>query len=355
MKKRISLLLVLALLVALFTGCQKADVYEPQVVSFAEQAASFKTYGRVSGGEKGVEIAWPASGVEFTLKCSGDVILNYSASTEGYLQICIDGVETQRPYFRTGVKSITVAEGLEQGEHTIRILQESDVSTGGGYTIFKDLEFVGVKNSVKPTAEKELFIEFVGDSITSGKGVLQEGGGYQAIDPCHSPTHAYAVRTAEALDADWSLVSRGGCGYFRVTSCPHTANEIYPYLNRFARNPVEYTFPRKADIVVIALGTNDGKELASEEEMRNAMKQLISQVRAAHGEATPVVLLYGMMATNWSDQFMEVATELENVYSLRVPRNNEGGNNHPNEAAMIVTAEKLTAFLLELVIPTLQK
>ena len=68
-----------------------------------------------------------------------------------------------------------------------------------------------------------------------------------------------------------------------------------------------------------------------------------------------MVLLYGMMAANWKMVFPEVASELQNVYSLQVPQNNEGGNNHPDEEAMIVTAEKLTAFIQEYVLPALQK
>lgn len=355
MKKTVAFFLALVLVLSLFTGCGKKEVWEENVFSFAENTDAYKTYGRVAVGQHGPTMVWPASGVEFTLKCSGDVKLNYASVVEGYLQVCVDGVEVSRPHFRQGLKSLTLAEGLEEGEHTFRILQESDISLSGGYVAFDKLEFFGVRDSVKPAADRELFIEFIGDSITSGKGVLQQGGKYQGVDTCHSPTHAYAVRAAEALGADWSLISRGSCGLFRVTSCPYTANEIYPYLNRFADEPVEYSFPRKADIVVIALGTNDGKDLATSEEFKDAVKQLISQARGKYGEETPVVLLYGMMADNWQDEFLDLPMELQNVFSLQVPKNNEGGNNHPDEEAMIVTAEKLTAFIQQLVLPKLQK
>jgi hypothetical protein len=165
MKKVLALILALLAAASLLAGCQKEDVYEPLTVSFAEQTEAYKTYGRIAHAEKGVELSWPASGVEFTLKCSGDIKLDYTSSVDGYLQICVDGVETHRPPFYAGSKSITLAEGLEQGEHTFRILQESDIPLSGGRIVLKGVEFVGVQNSLKPVAEKELFIEFVGDSL----------------------------------------------------------------------------------------------------------------------------------------------------------------------------------------------
>ena len=359
MKKILALTLAIVLCLGVFVGCQPKEVWEQNTVAFAEQAGSYKAYGRVAESEKGVEIIWPASGVEFTVKCSGEVKLNYNAFSVMYMSISVDGGEPAYTRIRSGKRTLTLAENLPEGEHTFRIVNENDIDGGGSSMHMESVEFYGVKQTLKATPEK-LYIEFIGDSITSGRGVLRQGGAsasYEAIDDCHSPVNGYAVRTAEALNADWSLVSKGGCGYYRTdVGCKLPISQMYPYLHPFALHPVEYTATRKADIVVLGLGHNDNPNQYSEAQIKVGVEELIGMVRAMHGENTPIVLLTGMMSINrWHNLFPQIAAEQTNVYFTSVPKNNDGALGHPDVEASIETAEILSTYIRDNVLPTLQK
>ena len=198
-----------------------------------------------------------------------------------------------------------------------------------------------------------MLIEYVGDSITVGKGVFSNGGTYASDDPAHAATYAYSYLSAQALNADWRITARGGCGYLRTTetggSCPKTMSQMYNYVNPFAADGdlISYGFERKADIVVLALGTND---TASGDTFKQAVRDMIAQIRSKNGNV-PIVLQYNMMISAHAQELVDVAAEYDNVYSLKVTRNNGGGSSsatgtkHPSDAGQAVVAQELVAFL----------
>ena len=352
MKKILALTLVFVLCLGVFVGCQPKEVWEQTVFSFGENQTAYKYYGRVGQSEKGVEVAWPASGVEFALKCSGDVKMNYTAVTDAIMHISVDGAEPVRPKIKQGNKSVTLAEGLPEGEHTIRVLFDNDINGGGASILFKDLEFYGVKTSVKATPNKDVFIEFVGDSITSGYAVL-DSRDYQApFDTVHSATHSYAYLTAQLVDADWSLVSRGAIGLYRSVN-GKLAPDLYRSYNCYDPEMPEYDFARPADIVVLALGTNDAS-CPKSQEVRQRMADMVALVREKNGEDVQIVIIWGMMSLNWAADMRICAIDL-GCHSIQLSKNNLGGGRHPNAAGMALNAKELAKFLTEKVIPLVEK
>lgn len=123
----------------------------------------------------------------------------------------------------------------------------------------------------QPTAEKKRLIEFIGDSITCGYGVDDPVPEHPFTTSTEDVTKAYAYKTAQALDADYSIVSFSGYGIisgFTQNDKPLTRQlvpPLYPRLgytwsknSNFTPSSIEWDFAkRQPDAIVINLGTND--------------------------------------------------------------------------------------------------
>ena len=237
------------------------------------------------------------------------------------------------------------------------------------------LTFKAKEGAVQKPADKDLYIEFVGDSITSGQGALveflvtDEEGALKiatkdADDPSHSATCSYAYLTAQKLNADWNMLSRGGMGYFKTSSLSHkTVEKVYPYYNDMSEDAlIPYTAARQADVAVLALGTNDYDDSITEEAIasgktgykskEDAVKWLIGEARKQNGSDVKIVIIYNMMLSNdnWLDAFTTADTADDNVFLLKTTRNKEGGSDHPSAAGHEVIAQELADFITNTVL-----
>lgn len=86
-------------------------------------------------------------------------------------------------------------------------LSESCNSTIG----IKDINVVS-ENGIHPSKNKTHKIEFIGDSITCGYGVDAKDQNESFKTDTEDFSKTYAYKTAEALDADYSVVSYSGYG-----------------------------------------------------------------------------------------------------------------------------------------------
>ena len=339
--------------------------YTDVTISAATEKSLFKVFNRSEPSDTGIALDYAASGVEFEAEFYGDLTMQYNADKTCYFTCFVDGEEVQYTTVNAGNnKKVVIAADVEPGKHTVRLLRDTDAYfTGDKETRVTDstvmeltaLSFTGIKSSVKPTADKDLLIEFVGDSITAGKYTQIDLSG----EARHRGTNSYAYLTAEAMNADYSIFARGGCGYFRVETCYKTMNELYPYYNGFAADPVAYAPARQADVVVIALGQNDSDSTHITNnsivhnptggfipfaDIEEAATDLVQQAQATHGSDVKIVLLYNMMGGAWATEFENVAKDL-GVYALKTTRDNSGGNSHPSAEAHETIAGELTAFL----------
>ena len=327
------------------------SAYADTTLDLKADTALYKTYGRTYMGEDGAAILWPGNAVEFTAELGGDLVLNYRSAENLYIRTFVDGEENARVRATgsTSARKVKLATDIRPGEHTIRIVRDTDISTKGSETFWTSLDFSGVKSTVKATEQKKLYIEFVGASVISGKGALRAGV-YSVDDECHSASHAFAYLTAQALDADWSLVARGGAGVSGTGSVSQPISEFYEYVNPFSdpETRTKYDFARKADIVVIC-GSND---TCSSEEFRKLMVDFVKQVRDRNGADTPVIIMYNHMTANRNDDLV-AAAETAGALASKHTRHNDGGAStstaaaHPGVEGHKIIAEELIAFLRE--------
>lgn len=130
---------------------------------------------------------------------------------------------------------------------------------------------------VKPTAEKDLTIEFIGDSITCAYGVEADSQYIAFETATENFTKSYAYLTAELLDADYSAVSYSGHGIVSGYSNDGTINtdslvpDCYTLVGKSSDYAVAWDFDANpSDVVVINLGTNDSSYLSHDFDNRKA-------------------------------------------------------------------------------------
>lgn len=149
----------------------------------------------------------------------------------------------------------------------IRIVKEVQAMSGdpGCY-----LQFHAVKadGEFLPVEDKPYKLEFIGDSITSGEGVIGAQAEEDWIPAWFSAVHNYTAMTAEALNAEYRVISQSGWGVLTSWDNNPQSNipDIYEQvcgLLTGARNEElgahnENAFAAwQPDVVVVNLGTND--------------------------------------------------------------------------------------------------
>ena len=333
--------------------------YADVTVSLKDEPSSYKVYGRTTSSSVGPSFYWPASGVEFTAELAGEIRLTYVGDEAASVALLVDGQDWNRVQIpaASSFKTVTLGENIRAGVHNIRILKDSDLSVAGAAVTMQSVAFRGVKASVKAPEAKKLFVEFIGDSITSGKGCMTTGKYGGNADLGHSATHAYAYLAAQELDADWQVTSRGGIAYVRTKengngSMPKTMAQIYDYVNPFAEDDarVTYDFARKPDVVVIALGTND---VCPSEEFLTAGKAFVKQVQEKYGSTVKLVMICNMMSSVRNADIEKLAKEVGASF-LKTTQDNSGGYSsappgHPGAKAQAKVAKELANLLKTIV------
>lgn len=344
----------------------KLYVSETEKVDILSVIDKVKVVGRSMKTESGVTCDWTASGIEFTAECEGEVSVGVnvtkaasSYSGDCYFTVFVDGVRSEeRLEAKVGENELTLAHGLPKGVHTFRLLKQSHIAHANS-----EIKSISLKGTIGERPEnKELYFEFIGDSITCGFGLAGE---YVAKNNSEAAGNAYycdgtmtyAFLASEELGADYSMVSVSGwllswsSGY--GSSIPRT---YYPYYNQI-RNKTPYDFKaRIPNAVVINLGTNDFSRSTAAtnpvkaEDFRKDLVTFVGELRNYYGKADlPVVFITNAMNNGFQDQVnagvAELGGESAGVYILKTTQNRDGLSNHPNCAAQAATGKELADLL----------
>ncbi|MBQ4580996.1 MAG: GDSL family lipase [Clostridia bacterium] len=237
--------------------------------------ANVKPLGRTWQMADSLWMAFSGTGAEFAftgsfcrLTIAGDSTSLDPENTANHARIAIyaDGVRVADMMINAPEKTCTVVDGAA-GEHVIRVvkLSETAMSTCG-------IKCIEADGDIRPTPLKAHLVEFIGDSITCGYGVDDEDPEHHFVTGTEDATCAYAYRTAQLLDADYSLVSISGygviSGYTATAEEPVTAQLIPRYYDKLGFSYGEYGgctpadvawdfTARQPELIVLNLGTND--------------------------------------------------------------------------------------------------
>jgi hypothetical protein len=314
---------------------------------FPENAFLFKKYGRMQETDEGLRCDPAAAGLEFSGIMKGEVILELEVDRNTYFTVFVDGERIDERFRVTpDDKQITLVDfGEEQGEHNVRVLKQTEAKRS--LCTITAVTLTGILEEAP--ADKQFYIEFIGDSITSGTGIFGNSttGGIDGTE-LQDATSNYAFQTAEALGADFSLVSCSSIGICSGWNS-YIEKQYYPCASYFRDTEEKYDFERVPDLVVINLGTNDQTKGCKDKDFKERVEELVNLVRDSYGEKVEILWIYDMM--NYGKQDLVLATldemggELMGLYTLKVKRDNNGGTSHPDLKAHGIVAQQLIEFI----------
>lgn len=345
--------------------------YSEKTDKFVDIIDKIHLVGRSGYDRLALYLGFTDSGFEIKLNCEGDVSVRLSPGTSSAkVGIVIDGNydAMQVQDVSTAAKSVTLAEGLSRGVHTIRFIKLNEF----GITKFtmKELTYNGYLLQADDYADS-LKLEFYGDSITCGYGNLCTNGTSGAGDwKYQDGMQTYAAFAARTLNAEFSVCS--GSGYGIYTGYPYDPeNPDNPRLNTTqtiddimnigfwdkSNAAVNWDFSFDADVVVINLGTNDqsfaniAKRELPDDEVYAEAKELVDNIRS-HNPDCYIIWLGGAMGNYEGTYFhgarvlSKLADDTENMifYNGLTP-SRSGGDGHPTFAQHKVLAEQLVTLI----------
>lgn len=322
----------------------------PSTYSLFDDWRSFKTYGRVQYLADGIACDATASGIEFSGYMKDIVEVELKCSYDTYFTVFIDGERVEERLFADAdTEYLTIADlGDEPGEHTIRLLKQTEEQWA--LALIKNVVVTGYLNEDAP-ADRDFYIEFIGDSLTTGYGNI---GNSQSEDPGSAPwqdaTQTYAFFACEALEADYTIAACSGVGIDKgYTYFP--LKDFYEAASLFRDKKEKHYDPRTPDVVIINIGTNDKDNGSSKTAFKDGVKELILTIRENYGEQVPVIWAYNLGGYGCDDWAFEAIDELggeeSELYCLKMTSNYDGANRHPSVEGHAIAADELVAFIEE--------
>ncbi len=332
-----------------------------------------KAFGRGKYENGALEVDWTCAGIEFRAVCEGDIFITMhtNSAQKLYFSAFVDGTKNRlcvQDFFgdTEGEFTLKIAAGLENGEHSVKFIRQSEAERGCA-----EISGITLNGTLLPRpADGEKLIEFLGDSITCGYANLATCDmepDYCSQSVCEDGTAGYAFLTAEALGFDYSMISRQGtgivAGWDYLTNPMGAIPKVYA-LRSFYRGNENYEPKRKADIMVINLGTNDVYKFLSDEHeptlseddfIKTIYKVLCDIYDFNHGPM--MIIAVGMMSNEQNHAplyrwYREAISRFERDRGSRIlfchlPENYDGGKAHPSVEGHCAAAETLISFIKE--------
>ncbi|MBQ8752376.1 MAG: hypothetical protein IJZ13_04650, partial [Clostridia bacterium] len=294
---------------------------------------------------------WSASGLELAVT-GGTVEAQLYGVDLGdnnqrvYMAVYVNGRRTKTFYLENGLAWYTLAETLpENTVSAVRLVRLTEASQGKA-SLF-DLKVTG-KLAPRP-ADKPHRIEWIGDSLTCGYGVLGASQADPFLASTEDVTKTYAWLCAEALNAEMSVVAASGYGIGSnwAGKEEQLIPDVFPYYNSLSRSITEkWEYSRyQPELVVINLGTNDFNGCQGSDEgasrVRKGIVRFLTALRAAYPDAT-ICWVYGFCGDGYGNvirQSVEAFAAADGnaayipVSVQNAAKNGYGSGWHPNAAS----------------------
>lgn len=331
---------------------------------------------------------WGASALEINVKAK-EVWVEFSSdyvTNEPWVTVQINGFETQRFVVPKGEsKSVCVAFNLNpQKENLISIIKDTQAMAGDAkHILYIKKVCLDDEAQFLPLKPRSLNIEFIGDSITSGEGLAGNPDEMDWISQWMSASKTYAMKTAKALNANWSAVSQCGWGLCWGWDGNPDSNIAKHYdkvcslldgdLHKSLGSTEPYSFGQKMDYVILNLGTNDNSAFVqpvfkdSNGNEHPVDKNIIPQAAASflqnirkHNPDAVIIWTFGMMTLDvfppllkqGFDSYIKSSgdkkaflLELDSMDKIEMLPEDHGSRGHPGALTHKKAAEKITAFI----------
>ena len=255
--------------------------------------------------QSGAAVECTVTGTEASVTIAGD---GNTAGDEKYRPrygVYVDGELIKDVVMGETEQTVSLFSGTTERTATVKVMHLSEANNGAiGVKSFK----VTSKKyePVKPTAKKDLTIEFVGDSITCAYGVGADSQYVSFETATEDFSKSYAYLAAQLLDADYSAVSYSGYGIYSGYSGDGKRNTdslvppVYEQVAKFGGYDAKWDFAANPnDVVFINLGTNDDSYAKDDLETRAPLYQaayvdFLKEVRKCNPDAA-IVCTLGIM------------------------------------------------------------
>ena len=270
---------------------------------------------------------------------------------------------------------VVLAHGLENKEHTVRIYKRSEINNSK--VAIKSISTDGTLLPVK-AKQLDLKMEFYGDSVTCGYAVESPDFYENFATRTENSMKSFANYAANYLNADASLISCGGYPIYKSEYAKGEPDNIPAMFSR-ADNDWNVTKPIAwdnnlyiPDVVVIALGANDGSYLAKFKKDTTAYNMALNKYKSKYIEfldtifqaypSTQVVVSDEVIPIQqvYADTMDQIVNEYNEQHSLTHPlmrvkydsyeRSKDKtmpGAGHPNETMQHIAGKELAEALSE--------
>lgn len=356
---------------------------EPEAVSgklIVPDETNVKLLGRTFKKNDDIWFVQSASGIEFNvnakklvLKLKGDstsrAMKKKDGANQARYEIFVDGELFQTGMMEKKSVEVPVFEGEENKSAVVRIVKITEAAQS--HMAISSI-LVDDDGTISPTEEKDLKIEFIGDSITCGYGVEALNANEHFSTATQNAAKTYAYEASTLLDADYSFVSFSGFGIvsgYTGTGERNTASLLPPIYEKLTFSWGNNSFNKEMwdfskfvpDVVVINLGTNDASytkgSMKKSAEFIEGYVAFLKQVRALNPDAT-IICALGIMG---DDLFNKIQVAVENycdetgdddITTLHFPVQNTGdgigADWHPSEKTQKKDGKLLADFITEL-------
>ena len=216
-------------------------------------------------------LLWAGSGLELCFTGS-ELRLVFEADFAGlepWLAVELNGAPVARMPLNRGTQEVCLFRGMTPGKpKRVRVFKETQpIAEDHAHRLWvRDVIWEG--GEFLPVPAPTCRLEFVGDSLTSGEGVVGAREETDWVPSLFSASRTWAKRTADLLNADFRLISQSGWGVRSSwdNNPSHTLPSIYdrvcgPALGRenerMGTQAANDFHAWQPDAVVVNLGTND--------------------------------------------------------------------------------------------------
>lgn len=349
---------------------------------FYADKANVKWLGRALYEDKRLWCAYSGTGAEFIATGTDVLVTVYGDSATEVVDndnnlarigIYINGKRIVDELIRTAEKTYMLWHSDTPEAITVRIIKLSE--TAMSTFSIGEIEVCGGcdSNSLRPTEEKEMLVEFIGDSITCGYGVDDEDENHSFRTGTEDVTRAYAYKTAEWLDADYSMVSISGYGMISGYSGDgetKLTNQListyydtigFSYANHMGKTPqdTKWLFNRREpNVIVLNIGTNDASYCGTyedrREEYRNEYIRFLKTIRQ-HNPHARIFCILGIMGDllfpyvqDAVEEYMQITGD-HNIqaehFAEQIPEDGLVADYHPTERTHQKAASHLTQLI----------
>lgn len=304
----------------------------------------FKFLGRTKVSQDGLIFDTSCATLEFQGYMTGDVVIEIQTKKNhdygnSFFTVYIDGKrsETRFEVGSNKTAKLTIASFTGKYFHNIKIVKQTEFKWS--LATVKSLEIKGILS--KAPKEKELYVEFFGDSLTAAYGNIGKAGVSNGDSPKYEDgTQSYAYIFANAIGADYSMMSRSAAG---INQC-WSNSPIIDYHKKFSKDRSSEAFDianaRKPDLIVIHLGANDynvarEKDGISNSEKRafvDGGKKLINYLNDGYGKDIPIIWAYDPnegFPTEVKEIINSFGGENAGYYTIALPYTDKGADAHP--------------------------